>query len=76
MSGNELIKEVGEGAVEEVMDVRPSFGSTLTKVAIAGAVVAAGVAVVVYIKRRKANKETSDEVVLLDEKTNSKKTEK
>lgn len=76
MSGNELINEVGEGAVEEVMDVRPSFGSTLTKVAIAGVVVAAGVAVVMYVKKRKANKEASDEVVLLDEKTNSKKTEK
>lgn len=76
MSGNELINEVGEGVMEEVTDVRPSTGAVLAKVAVAGVIIAAGVGVVMYIKKRRANKVNSDETVLLEEKANSKKSEK
>ena len=73
MSENEVINETMEGSME-LVEV-PTTGNTLAKVAIAGAVVAAGVAVVMYIrKKRKAN---AIEAEVVEVKTkNSNKNEK
>lgn len=58
MSGNELMNESMEGAIE-VSEVTTS--NTIAKVAVAGVIVAAGVAVVLYIrKKRKANAENPE----------------
>lgn len=71
MSEKELINE--EGAVETVAELATQNGNVIAKVAVAGVVVAAGVAVVLYIRKKRANKAQSDEIVVLDETTDSKK---
>ena len=54
MSEKDVMNETMEGTMD-LVEV-PTTGNTLAKVAIAGAVIAAGVAVVMYIrKKRKAN---------------------
>ena len=69
MSEKDVMNETMEGTME-LVEV-PTIGNTLAKVAIAGAVVAAGVAVVMYIrKKRKAN--TVEEVVEVQTKNSSK----
>lgn len=70
MSGTELIKEEG---VNEVISEVSTSNNTIAKVAVAGVVIAAGVAVVLYVRKRrssKANNETSEVEV------SSKKSEK
>ena len=71
MSEKELINE--EGAVETVAELATQNGNVIAKVAVEGVVVAAGVAVVLYIRKKRANKAQSDEIVVLDETTDSKK---
>ena len=73
MSENEVINETMEGAME-LVEV-PTTGNTLAKVAIAGAVVAAGVAVVMYIRKKIKANAIEAEVVEVKTK-NSNKNEK
>ena len=69
MSEKDVMNETMEGTME-LVEV-PTTGNTLAKVAIAGAVVAAGVAVVMYIrKKRKAN--AVEEVAEVQTKNSSK----
>lgn len=74
MSGNELINEIGEG-VEEVIEVPTSNGSTIAKVAVVGTVVAAGVAVVMYVRKRRRAKAENETVEVVKEKNSKKKTQ-
>lgn len=76
MSKEELVKEIGEDVVE-VAEIPISNGNTLAKVAVAGVVIAAGVGVVMYIRKRKARKaaEVTEEAVLVTEKDSKKKSE-
>ena len=73
MSEKEAINETMEGAME-LVEV-PTTGNTLAKVAIAGAVVAAGVAVVMYIRKKRKANAVEAEVVEVKTK-NSNKNEK
>ena len=73
MNEKEVIKDTMEGAME-LVEV-PTTGNTLAKVAIAGAVVAAGVAVVMYIRKKRKANAVEAEVVEVQTK-NSRKTEK
>ena len=73
MSENEVINETMEGSME-LVEV-PTTGNTLSKVAIAGAVVAAGVAVVMYIRKKRKSNAVEAEVVEVKTK-NSNKNEK
>ena len=73
MSENEVINETMEGSME-LVEV-PTTGNTLAKVAIAGAVVAAGVAVVMYIRKKRKANAVEAEVVEVKTK-NSNKNEK
>ena len=69
MSEKDVMNETMEGTMD-LVEV-PTTGNTLAKVAIAGAVVAAGVAVVMYIrKKRKAN--AVEEVAEVQTKNSSK----
>ena len=73
MSEKEVINETMEGAME-LVEV-PTTGNTLSKVAIAGAVVAFGVAVVMYIRKKRKANAVEAEVVEVKTK-NSNKNEK
>ena len=73
MNEKEVINETMEGAME-LVEV-PTTGNTLAKVAIAGAVVAAGVAVVMYIRKKRKANAVEAEVVEVQTK-NSRETEK
>ena len=73
MSEKEAINETMEGTME-LVEV-PTTGNTLAKVAIAGAVVAAGVAVVMYIRKKRKANAVEAEVVEVKTK-NSNKNEK
>ena len=69
MSEKDVMNETMEGTMD-LVEV-PTTGNTLAKVAIAGAVIAAGVAVVMYIrKKRKAN--AVEEVAEVQTKNSSK----
>ena len=69
MSEQDVMNETMEGTMD-LVEV-PTTGNTLAKVAIAGAVIAAGVAVVMYIrKKRKAN--AVEEVAEVQTKNSSK----
>ena len=73
MSEKDVMNETMEGTMD-LVEVSTT-GNTLAKVAIAGAVVAAGVAVVMYIrKKRKANAVEAEDVEV--QTKNSSKTEK
>ena len=58
MSEKELINE--EGAVETVAELATQNGNVIAKVAVEGVVVAAGVAVVLYIRKKRANELKDD----------------
>ena len=73
MSEKEVINETMEGTMD-LVEV-PTAGNTLAKVAIAGAVVAAGVAVVMYIRKKRKTNTVEAEVVEVKTK-NSNKNEK
>ena len=73
MSEKEAINETMEGTME-LVEV-PTTGNTLAKVAIVGAVVAAGVAVVMYIRKKRKANAVEAEVVEVKTK-NSNKNEK
>lgn len=62
MSGNELTNETMEGVTVEFSEM-PKTGNILAKVAVAGAIVAAGVGVYMYIRKRKNAKTEKTEVV-------------
>ena len=62
MSGNELTNETMEGVTVELSEM-PKTGNILAKVAVAGAIVAAGVGVYMYIRKRKNAKTEKTEVV-------------
>ena len=69
MSEKDVMNETMEGTMD-LVEV-PTTGNTLAKVAIAGAVIAAGVAVVMYIrKKKKAN--AVEEVAEVQTKNSSK----
>lgn len=69
MSEKDVMNETMEGTMD-LVEV-PTTGNTLAKVAIAGVVIAAGVAVVMYIrKKRKAN--AVEEVAEVQTKNSSK----
>ena len=73
MSGKDVMNETIEGTME-LVEV-PTTGNTLAKVAIAGAIVAAGVAVVMHIRKKRKANAVEAEVVEVQTK-NSSKTEK
>ena len=73
MSEKDVMNETMEGTMD-LVEV-PTTGNTLPKVAIAGAVVAAGVAVVMYIRKKRKANAVEAEVVEVKTK-NSSKTEK
>lgn len=75
MSGNELMNEVNEGVVLDTVGEVTSNKNVFGKVAIVGAVVAIGVAGVLYIKRRRNKKANSNETIVV-EKIDTKKSEK
>ena len=54
MSEKDVMNETMEGTMD-LVEV-PTTGNTLAKVAIAGAVVAAGVAVVMYVRKKRKTK--------------------
>ena len=73
MSEKDVMNETMEGTMD-LVEVATT-GNTLTKVAIAGAVVAVGVAVVMYIRKKRKSNAVEAEVVEVQTK-NSSKTEK
>ena len=73
MSEKDVMNETMEGTME-LVEV-PTAGNTLAKVAIAGAVVVAGVAVAMYIRKKRKANAVEAEVVEVKTK-NSSKTEK
>ena len=73
MSEKDVMNETMEGTMD-LVEV-PTTSNTLAKVAIAGAVVAAGVAVVMYIRKKRKANAIEAEVVEVQTK-NSSKTEK
>jgi len=73
MSKKDVMNETMEGTMD-LVEV-PTTGNTLAKVAIAGAVVAAGVAVVMYVRKKRKTKTVEAEIVEVKTK-NSSKTEK
>ena len=73
MSEKEAINETMEGAME-LVEV-PTTGNTLAKVAITGTLILVGVAVVMYIRKKRKANAVEAEVVEVQTK-NSKKTEK
>lgn len=73
MSEKDLMNETMEGSME--LAEIPTTGNTIAKVAIAGAIIAAGVAVVLYI-RKKRNANTEEAEVVEVQTKDSKKTEK
>lgn len=73
MSEKDVMNETMEGTMD-LVDTSTT-GNTLAKVAIAGAVVAAGVAVVMYIRKKRKANAVEAEVVKVQTK-NSSKTEK
>ena len=73
MSEKDVMNETMEGTMD-LVEV-PTTSNTLAKVAIAGAVVAAGVAVVMYIRKKRKANAVEAEVVEVQTK-NSSKTEK
>lgn len=70
MSEKDVMNETMEGTME-LVEV-PTAGNTLAKVAIAGAVVAAGVAVVMYIRKKRKANAVEAEVVEVQTKNSSK----
>ena len=74
MSEKDVMNETMEGTME-LVEV-PSSSNTIAKVAIAGAVVAAGVAVVMYIRKKRKAKAVEAEVVEDSKAKNSSKSEK
>ena len=73
MSEKDVMNETMEGTMD-LVEV-PTTSNTLAKVAIAGAVIAAGVAVVMYIRKKRKANAVEAEVVEVKPK-NSNKTEK
>lgn len=73
MSEKDVMNETMEGTMD-LVEVSTT-GNTLAKVAIAGAVVAAGVAVVMYIRKKRKANAVEAKVVKVQTK-NSSKTEK
>lgn len=73
MSENEVINETMEGSME-LVEV-PTTGNTLAKVAITGTLIIVGVAVVMYIRKKRKANAVEAEVVEVQTK-NSRKTEK
>lgn len=73
MSEKDLVNETMEGTVELVE--MPTSGVTLGKVVLVGTIVAAGVAVAMYIRKKRKANVAEAEVVEVKPK-NSNKTEK
>ena len=73
MSEKEVINETMEGAME-LAEV-PTTGNTLAKVTITGTLILVGVAVVMYIRKKRKANAVEAEVVEVQTK-NSSKTEK
>lgn len=74
MSENELLNN-GEGVVEVVSEVGTS-SNKLVKLAVVGAVVAATVGVVLYVKKRRSQKVEDNESIEVEKVSHSKKTDK
>ena len=72
MSENEVLNNEG---VETLSEVSNSNGNVLGKVVLAGVIIAAGVATVLYIKKRRSTKrmEMSQPVIVEEEKVSAKR---
>ena len=72
MSENEVLNNEG---VETLSEVSYSNGNVLGKVVLTGVIIAAGVATVLYIKKRRAAKrmEMSQPVIVEEEKVSAKR---